>query len=116
MTVHLFGAKTSPGCANYALKACTNDYEEELGSAPAAFVRKNFYVDDGLKSVSSIEEAVSLIGSTKEMCKRGGFRLHKFASNRKEVIEAIPAEDRAEGVRNIDLDHEALPMERALGV
>lgn len=112
MTVHLFGAASSPGCANYALKVSANDNEEELGSAPANFIRREFYVDDGLKSVASIEETVVLIKGTKEMCRRGGFNLHKFISNSKDVIESIPVADRAEGIKNIDLDHEALPMER----
>ena len=116
MTVHLFGATSSPGCANYALKASADDNEKELGSASANFIRREFYVDDGLKSVASVEEAVTLIKDTKEMRKRGGFNLHKFVSNNKDVIESIPVEDRAEGIKNIDLDHEALPLERALGV
>lgn len=90
MTVHLFGATSSP------LKASANDNEEELGSAPANFIQREFYVDDGLKSVASIEEAVALIKGTKEMCRRGGFNLHKFVSNSKDVIESIPVADRAE--------------------
>ena len=116
MTVHLFGATSSPGCANYALKAAADDNEIELGSAPANFIRREFYVDDGLESVASVEEAVTLIKDTKEMCRRGGFNLHKFVCNNKDVIESIPIEDRAEGIKNIDLDQEALPLERALGV
>ena len=99
MTVHLFGATSSPGCANYALKASADDNEAELGSASANFIRREFYVDDGLKSVASVEEAVTLIKDTKGMCKRGGFNLHKFVSNNKDVIESIPIEDRAEGIR-----------------
>ena len=35
MTVHLFGAASSPACANFALKASADDNEERLGSAPA---------------------------------------------------------------------------------
>ena len=30
MTVHLFGATSSPGCANFALKSTANDYEAEF--------------------------------------------------------------------------------------
>ena len=41
----------------------------ELGSASANFIRREFYVDDGLKSVASAEEAVTLIKDNKEMCK-----------------------------------------------
>ena len=78
------------------MKAATDDNEKELGSVSANFIRREFYVDDGLKSV---EEAVTLIKDTKEMCKRGGFNLHKFVSNNKDVIESIPVEDRAEGIK-----------------
>ena len=80
MTVHLFGATSSPGCANFALKATANDFEMEFGTTAADFLRNDFYVDDGLKSVSSVEEAVKLIVNVKQMCNKGGFRLHKFVS------------------------------------
>ena len=116
MTVHLFGAVSSPACANFALKRTANDNEEDLGVEPANFLRKDFYVDDGLKSVPTIEETVSLIRQTKEMCRRGGFNLHKFTSNKKEVIESIPVDDRAEGIKEIGLDCDSLPVERALGI
>ena len=116
MTVHLFGATSSPACANYALKMAANENEKDLGSEAANFIRRDFYVDDGLTSVESIPDAVTLIRNTREMCRRGGFKLHKFTSSHKEVIEAIPIEDRAEGIQSIDLDKEAIPMERALGV
>ena len=63
-----------------------------------------------------VDEAVQLIKDAKEMCKRGGFRLHKFTSNGKEVISSVPLEDRAEEIKNIDLDQDVLPIERALGI
>ena len=47
---------------------------------------------------------MSLIQKGKEMCQRGGFRLHKFTSNNKDVIDSIPVEDRAKGVKNLGLD------------
>ena len=116
ITVHLFGAASSPGCSNFALKTTADDNEAAVGYAAAEFLRRNFYVDDGLNSVASIEEAVELVKDIKEMCKRDGFNLHKFTSNRKEVIEQIPVSDRAEGIKHLDFSREALPMERALGV
>ena len=61
MTVHLFGATSSPGCANFALKTTVDRYEETCGSAAADFIRRNFYVDDGLKSVPSVEQAKELM-------------------------------------------------------
>lgn len=116
MTVHLFGATLSPGCSNFALKSTANDNEKEIGPAAADFLREDFYVDDGLKSVPSVEEAVKLVKDVKEMCKRAGFNLHKFTSNRKDVILCIPIEDRAEEIKKLDLDKDFLPIERALGV
>ena len=92
MKVHLFGAVSSPGCVNFALKRTADDFEEVFGREPAEFVRDDFYVDDGLKSVPSATQASSLIKSTKCLLAKGGFNLHKFISNSKDVIEGIPKE------------------------
>ena len=96
--------------------AVADDNEEKIGSEAANFLREDFYVDDGLKSVPSIDEAVKLVKDVKEMCKRGGFNLHKFVSNSKEVIHSIPVEDRAEDIKKLDLDQDIIPIERALGI
>lgn len=116
MTVHLFGAASSPGCSNFGLKKTATDNECEFGSDAAEFIRKDFYVDDGLKSVATVSEATSLIENTKSICARGGMRLHKFISNSKEVIAKIAPDDRAKGVKDLDLHNDVLPIERALGV
>ena len=116
MTVHLFGAASSPECSNFALKTTADDNERSLGSAPAEFLRRDFYVDDGLKSLPSVEEAVDLVNSVKEMCNHGGFNLHNFTSNSKEVIQRIPASDRAEDLKSMDFERDTLQTERALGI
>lgn len=54
-------------------------------SVPKPQISSRRDVDDGLKSVASVEEAVQLANDIQEMCKRGGFNLHKFTSIRKEV-------------------------------
>ena len=48
--------------------------------------------------------------------RKGGLRLHKFTSNSREVLESIPEEELATGLRNLDLNQSPLPLERALGV
>ena len=116
MTVHLFGAASSPGCANYGLKRIAHDHEKEFGSDAANFVKYDFYVDDGLKSVGTAEHAISLVEKTKQLCAKGGLRLHKFVSNSKKVIAAIPPEDRSSQLKDLDLGRDPLPLERALGV
>ena len=116
MKVHIFGAASSPGCANFAFKQAAGDGEAEFGSETAEFVRRDFYVDDGLKSMKNPEEAIALIENSQKLCTKAGLRLHKFVSNSKEVIEAIPSEDRAKGLQDLDLNHDSLPAERTLGI
>ena len=116
MTVHLFVAASSPGCVNLVLKTTAEDSEKNLGTETAESLSKNFFVDDGLKSFKTVKEAIILIQKSKEMCKQGAFHLHKFISNRKEVIESIPAEDRAKGIKDLDLEHEEIPSEQVLGI
>ena len=56
LTVHPFGAVSSPACANFALKRTAHDNENDLGAEPANFLCKDFYVDDGRKSVPTTEK------------------------------------------------------------
>ncbi|KAK6175229.1 hypothetical protein SNE40_013736 [Patella caerulea] len=116
MTVHLFGATSSPGCANYALKETANRFEYVYGKEVADFVRDDFYVDDGLKSVSSPEQAKNLIRQSQLLCKEGDFHLHKFLSNSKEVIQSVPEDERTQSLKGFDINKDILPMERTLGV
>ena len=97
MTVHLFGTTSSPGCANLALRTAADDSANDLGIEAAKFVKENFYVDDGLKSLPTVPEAIDLIKKGTEMCRRSGFRLHKFTSNSKELVESMPVASRTKG-------------------
>lgn len=116
MMVHLFGATSSPGCANFGFKKAADDGENEFGSEAASFIREDFYVDDGIKSVATIDEAVSLLKASRDICEKAGLRLHKLMSNKKEVLQEFPVDDRAKGLANLDLDIDPLPVERALGI
>ena len=49
------------------------------------------------------------------MCAASQLRLHKFASNSKEVLRALPPEDRTKTLKNLDLRHDILPVQRSLG-
>ena len=77
---------------------------------------KNFYADDCLKSVSTSEKAINIVHSLCKLLPLVGFRLKKWISNARRVLEAIPVEERAKGVNNLDLDRSSLPVERALGI
>ena len=50
------------------------------------------------------------------MYQKRGFRLRKFTANKREVIKPVPAEYRATDIKELDLHHDVLPIERVLGV
>ena len=114
MTVHPFGGTWSPSCCTYAMHRTVQDHEHQFLESACETVRRNFYVDDCLKSVDSVEEAVELASELKNLLVRGGFNLTKWTSNHPAVLEAIPPRYRSKKIkeRNIDTPLE----ERALGV
>ncbi|XP_053402855.1 uncharacterized protein LOC128558076 [Mercenaria mercenaria] len=78
-------------------------------------VKRNFYVDDCLKSVSSDEKAIELAADLQSLLRRGGFRLTKWLSNKRDVVESIPESERAPSIMNLSKS-DSLPVDRALGV
>ena len=54
-TRHIYGAKDSPTCANYALQRTARDNAKEHPEAAKAVLEK-FYMDDKLDSVESPEK------------------------------------------------------------
>ena len=116
MKVHLFGAVSSPTCANLALRKTAEDNSHAFDGDVAGTVKSNFYVDDCLKSVPTEEQAIDLVKSLREICSLGGFKLTKWISNSRAVLASIPEEDKAKQVKNFDLDRDKLPNERALGM
>ncbi|XP_014881603.1 uncharacterized protein LOC106942781 [Poecilia latipinna] len=115
MKVHLFGASSSPGCANYGLKHHANENKTQFPLA-SQFIMKDFYVDDGVTSTTSIKEAIKLIQEIQTLCASGGLRLHKFVSNDKTVLESIPPSERASPQQACDLAFNDSKLERALGI
>ena len=97
------------------LRRAADDGEEEFGTDAAAFIRKDFYVADGLKSVSTVPEAIQLIKASQAICSNACLRLHKIASNKKEVLEAFPVGDHSKEIKELNLAVYPLPVERTLG-
>ncbi len=116
MCVHTFGAVSSPACANFALHKTAEDNKEKFGFEASKSVKEDFYVDDFLKSKGSAQSAIDLISQTKKMCALGGFNLTKFVSNDRTVIESVPDKDRSKNIKNLNLELDSLPVERALGM
>ena len=77
-------------------------------------MRRNFYVDDVLKSVPNEENAIHLTEQLIQLMKEGGFHLTKFTSNSRKLLATLPEKERANPALNLDLDQ--LPIGRALGL
>ena len=116
MKVHLFGAVSSPGCANFGLKKLASDNMELFSPEVCNFLANDFYVDDGLRSCKTVAEAIKLIQEARTLCSKGNLRLHKFVSNSPEVMQSIPESERATDIKTLDMNFDDSPVERALGI
>ena len=116
MEVHLFGATSSPSCCNFALKRTAEDNKGEFPEEVVRTVKRNFYVDDCLKSVKSAKNAVEFVHQLRSILSKGGFRLTKWLSNSSEVLDCIPRVERAPSVLDLDLDKVNPPIQRTLGL
>lgn len=115
MKVHLFGAASSPGCANYGLKHLAKE-NESLFPLGSQFIMRDFYVDDGVTSIADVDEAIQLAKEAQRLCAMGGLRLHKFVCNNAKVLESIAPSERATEVKALDLAFSDSSLERALGI
>lgn len=116
MTVHLFGAVSSPSIANFALKQTALDNAHQYSIDVQDTIKRSFYVDDCLKSVPTVQDAIQLTSDLRKACAQGGFTLNKWVSNSCKVLETIPESHRAAVVKHLDLDLDKPPLERALGI
>lgn len=115
MKVHLFGATSSPCCTAFALQKTAEDNADEFSKDVVSTLKKNFYVDDCLKSVADEETAVQLSRSLRNLLRKGGFRLTKWLSNSRKVLSSIPCSEHAPAIACLNPD-DSLPQERALGI
>lgn len=86
-----FGTICSPCCAIYALHRHVNDHSEP-GDEVRSTVERNFYVDNCLRSVPSLQEAKQLVDRLCGLLATGGLQLRQWASNVPSVIEHLPTE------------------------
>ncbi|XP_055585251.1 uncharacterized protein LOC129738089 [Uranotaenia lowii] len=85
MDVVTFGATCSPCVAQFVKNRNALDHAAEFPEAARAIV-EDHYVDDFLKSVDTINQAVELTKQVKLVHAKGGFEIRNFASNSREVL------------------------------
>ena len=94
MTVHVFGATSSRTCANYAMQQTAKDNAQLYSDKVVQMVAENFYMDDCLKSLHSVNEAITLSIQLTSLLKKGSFHLTKWLSNSKEVLTKVSQESK----------------------
>ena len=114
MTRHVFGLRSSPSCAAFALQQTANDHGSDSQSI-TKYVHQNFYVDDLLLSVPSSKEADQALKGLHALLNKGGFKLVKWSTNNRSVLEGIPHDLRAQTICNFDTKTDVLPNTRTLG-
>ena len=114
MNVHIFGCTSSPSVAAFALRKTALDNEVDVSTEAVSIVKHDFDVDDMCTSVSNVDNAWELIEQVSKLLRSSGFRLTKFLSNNKQVLESVPPEDRASSV--VDLSNHEPPIHKTLGV
>ena len=114
MTVHLFGATSSPSCASFCLKQTAALSAENCSSQTIEAIQRAFYVDDCLMSVDTTEEAADLANELRNVLSSYGFRLREWLSNCERALLKVPEEDRCDKYKELSL--ERTTSQRVLGV
>jgi hypothetical protein len=102
MLRHIFGATDSPSVCTYGLRRCAEDNAKDFSPVTMETIFRSFYVDDNLKSIHTVPQAIELATNMTKMLGKGGLTLTKFQSNSEEVMAAIPKEDHAPEMKNFD--------------
>jgi transposase InsO family protein len=114
MTVHPFGGVWSPSCCSYVLHRTAEDRALSYSKDTLTTVLRNFYVDDCLKSVGSVQDAVKLVNELRKMLLEGGFRLTKWVCSNPAVLAMLPESELGSTMKSTELM--SVNSERALGV
>ena len=93
MTRVTFGIASAAFLATNSVSHLAKGNEARWPLAAKA-IRESFYVDDGLPSIQTNQEAILLQQQLQDLFAAGGFKLHKWDSNSTEILNCIPQEIR----------------------
>ncbi|XP_038116997.1 uncharacterized protein LOC119769165 [Culex quinquefasciatus] len=95
LTTVTYGTASAPFLATRALQQLARDEKHRFPLA-AKIIEEDFYVDNALFGFDDILQASEAQSQLIQLCKAGGFELHKWSSSCPELLEAIPEADREE--------------------
>ncbi|XP_072931477.1 uncharacterized protein [Epargyreus clarus] len=112
MTSLIFGASSSPSTAIFVKNLNAKKYEETEPEAASAIIEKH-YVDDYLDSFRSLEEAIRITSSVRDIHRRACFELKQWKSNTPALLRALGEQ---ESSQDIELYKAGEQLERVLGI
>ncbi len=127
--VHVFGNCSSPAVATFCLRKaaeigkdeklpqtrlCNSTQQSEIIKKAQNYIARNFYVDDGLGTANSVDEAIAVIEASRALLARTNIRLHKIMCTDNDVTNAFPPTERAHKQEEFAFNDEN--TQRALGV
>ena len=114
MKVHLFGATSSPCCANFALRQAAIDFCAQFKTYISSAIEEHFYVEDFLISVPYVEIGLKLIKDIKHLLSKASFNLLKWCTNCPELIKHLPENELSKSLQTNALAKNS--SERVLGI
>ena len=113
MTVHLFGAQSSPSCSTFCLCE-TGKFGRHFDSDVVETVMKSFYVDDCLTGTNTEEAAIKIISDLRSLLVMDEFKLTKWFSSSNKIIQTVPEEEILKSLQNSMRSN--APRERVLRI
>ncbi|XP_058448910.1 uncharacterized protein LOC131428868 [Malaya genurostris] len=89
LTTVTYGTSSAPYLATKTLQKLAEISSEGFPAAANA-IRRDFYMDDMLTGVDSVEEGHELYEQLTQVMQSAGFQLRKWASNDPAILEVIP--------------------------
>ncbi|XP_055627216.1 uncharacterized protein LOC129769151 [Toxorhynchites rutilus septentrionalis] len=113
LTTVTYGTASAPYLATKCLQKLA-DYGQQTHSLAASVIRNNFYVDDLLLSIGSIDQGRELIREIIELMESAGFSLRKWNSNSRKLLLDVP-ETLRDDRTILELDSSSAPI-KTLGL
>ena len=93
----MFGDKASPFLAMYVLRRHAETVASEFPVA-SEILQSDVYMDDVITSLEDIETAKVTRTEIQKVAAPAGFFVRRWCSNKEEVLEGVPEDERASGV------------------
>ncbi|XP_051159838.1 uncharacterized protein LOC127280693 [Leptopilina boulardi] len=117
MSSLIFGSKASPTSALYVKNKNAEEFKSSMPEAVWAILNSS-YVDDFLDSYETPDAAITTVKDIEDINSKGGFEMHTWISNNKQVAIEVNKADKHFGVE-VNLGQNALldkNLEKVLGL